>query len=962
MYSNIYNPQIGGAASKAADGEISDADGWDDLRSTFLDKLTDQDKLRGFIENFSKFYLQKRNKYAKLAETAQSNLDQKFDNVAKNGQICSDTYMRGLKDTPVMRKTIDAKNDPTGEARNEAGFATFVQKANGELVDAWVNEWMKGQSDVILNGNLSSIKYVSLKDLIDKKISSLNTDNPANLQKFKENMLEFLDYCDNLSTKVESKIRHRCVTYLVELASRTIDGECENNFGPFNYILKGQPGVGKSHTAKIISELLKKSQLLAKGDLKNIKKPDIIGQYIGTTAPLLYDKYSDALECVIFIDEAYSIAGPKRADMQQHDPFGEEAIGAIVDFSSEHGCLFAQIAAGYPAEMESQFLEVNTGLRRRFEGGVYTLNRAGFQDVLKIANSVTGRLFKTLIESDNTPKTVSPVMLRETVKTIFKHQQIHLFSLFLWLFNFTSTEILYNEITSLRSKPDIWLYDKGAIAITTDVSHPPSDSSTTYVDGLYSIGARRPRDMFKESIESSLSDFPITSPDIISDITNLFIKFDIKQTNGTVKTAFFNILKYGSYSEELDSRKPFGYNVNDLGIQWFFLSFLLEKVSGIKDGDMFKQQASAFMGISRIMVTKYGTEDEQNYEQFFQPDDRQHNKLLQYLSQMIKRYSTQTELDLLTKVGISRVGNSIIIHDKLKWFSNIFNQHCTPISAQSINGFMLVLYNKMLVEFDLLSILKKEKMHRRFTQFSIQDIHYMQSTRGTFEKYLNEDNLLNTLFIEDLDHRHLGIQGYMDIAYICGKYDKTSIGWVFSDVTPEERRDAHEHSFTAVATKSLLNLGIRGIWTDDISFWEKKRPGEFCTIRLGDSTFYGEFLKCVANEAPNDKCGIVYIDPAATNAMRRVVSKENLEPFYISRIKKFQEFLASLHAELAELELVGILPINRGPTGIHGLMCIDNVGAEGGRNFTDTVTRILNDDVRTEYKGGFVYFKRSTST
>ena len=58
-----------------------------------------------------------------------------------------------------------------------------------------------------------------------------------------------------------------------------------DTFDPFNVMLLGPPGVGKSYNGKKIQELLQKSLILADGSLHNVKKDEIIGQYIGQTAP-----------------------------------------------------------------------------------------------------------------------------------------------------------------------------------------------------------------------------------------------------------------------------------------------------------------------------------------------------------------------------------------------------------------------------------------------------------------------------------------------------------------------------------------------------------------------------------------------------------------------------------------------------------------------------------------------------
>ena len=138
-----------------------------------------------------------------------------------------------------------------------------------------------------------------------------------------------------------------------------------NVIPPFNIIISGNPGIGKSYVAQKIGELINASGLLPKGTMFNIKKPDVLGQHIGETAPKTYSILRQGIGNVIFIDEAYSFAGENRPS-QGFDPFGLEFLNALTDFLTEHIGLLCVVAAGYKKEMSTQFLDTNPGLSRRF--------------------------------------------------------------------------------------------------------------------------------------------------------------------------------------------------------------------------------------------------------------------------------------------------------------------------------------------------------------------------------------------------------------------------------------------------------------------------------------------------------------------------------------------------------------------------------------------------------------------
>ncbi|MCB0662138.1 MAG: AAA family ATPase [Saprospiraceae bacterium] len=127
-------------------------------------------------------------------------------------------------------------------------------------------------------------------------------------------------------------------------------------------IFVGNPGTGKTTVAKMMGRLYQKMGLLSKGHVHEVDRVDLVGEYIGQTAPKVKEAIEKARGGVLFIDEAYSLA---RAQ-DDHKDFGREAIEILVkELSNGKGDL-AVIVAGYPKEMK-QFLESNPGLRSRFK-------------------------------------------------------------------------------------------------------------------------------------------------------------------------------------------------------------------------------------------------------------------------------------------------------------------------------------------------------------------------------------------------------------------------------------------------------------------------------------------------------------------------------------------------------------------------------------------------------------------
>ncbi len=125
-------------------------------------------------------------------------------------------------------------------------------------------------------------------------------------------------------------------------------------------VFVGNPGTGKTTVARLVSGIYRALGLLSKGQLVEVDRSELVAGYLGQTAMKTAEVVATAIGGVLFIDEAYSLAG---------DQYGEEAIDTLVKEMEDHRNDLVVVVAGYPKPM-GEFIGANPGLASRFRTNI----------------------------------------------------------------------------------------------------------------------------------------------------------------------------------------------------------------------------------------------------------------------------------------------------------------------------------------------------------------------------------------------------------------------------------------------------------------------------------------------------------------------------------------------------------------------------------------------------------------
>lgn len=190
----------------------------------------------------------------------------------------------------------------------------------------------------------------------------LPDDTPVDLQEELRlsNVQEVLSQLDDelIGLKpVKTRIRETAALLLVDRVRNQMDLSASSP--TLHMSFTGNPGTGKTTVALRMAEILHRLDYVRTGQLVTVTRDDLVGQYIGHTAPKTKDVIKKAMGGVLFIDEAYYLYKP-----ENERDYGAESIEILLQVMENNREDLVVVLAGYKDKMDT-FFHSNPGMRSR---------------------------------------------------------------------------------------------------------------------------------------------------------------------------------------------------------------------------------------------------------------------------------------------------------------------------------------------------------------------------------------------------------------------------------------------------------------------------------------------------------------------------------------------------------------------------------------------------------------------
>ena len=251
------------------------------------------------------------------------------------------------------------------DERVKNSFSACVQEAKHEENVAYKNGWIV-EKEILRKimekqaARLSKKSNLCADDL--KRILAEDLPVTVKIQSVDE-ILSMLDELIGMDS-VKKAVRELCQTIQNNQRRAALGLKAENP--KVHIILTGNPGTGKTTVTRILGKLFHAMRLLPSDKVLETSGLDLTAGYVGQTKDKVNDLCDRAMGGVLFIDEAYYLAGSEGSSSS----YSTEAVGTLLKRMEDDRGKFIVVAAGYQNEMQN-FLKMNPGLESRFGNKIH---------------------------------------------------------------------------------------------------------------------------------------------------------------------------------------------------------------------------------------------------------------------------------------------------------------------------------------------------------------------------------------------------------------------------------------------------------------------------------------------------------------------------------------------------------------------------------------------------------------